>query len=118
MQISPTAEVAALTLTVLVHVLGAAVLIWNMLDGASFSLRDIWPRDEDDGGGGPSDEPLLPLDPTGPVMRAPLLPERYALTADPARSSVVRSGVTDDRGVAGSAGAPDGGRQFAPRDPS
>lgn len=94
MQISTTAEVAAITLTVLVHVLGAAVLIWNMLDGSRFSWRDLWPRDEGDDGGGPPDEPVPPPDPVGPAMRAPLLPERYdtqvpgRLTAMPDRSTV------------------------------
>ena len=54
-------EVAALLLTALVHVLGAGVLIWAMLDGQRLDWRSFWPRDDgDDGGGGGPDAPRGP----------------------------------------------------------
>ncbi|MEA2340013.1 MAG: hypothetical protein QOG11_90 [Solirubrobacteraceae bacterium] len=57
MTISPAAEVAALVLTLVVHVIGAGVLIWAMLDpdedGRRPGWRDWWPRDDD--GRSPSD---------------------------------------------------------------
>jgi hypothetical protein len=63
----------ALALTVLVHIIGAAVLVWALLDGAHSSWRDIWPRDDDGGGGPPRDEPPV-------VMPPPSFPDTYAAT--------------------------------------
>jgi hypothetical protein len=65
-------HVVALTLTVLVHFIGAGVLVWALLDGARSSWRDIWPRDDDGGGGPPRDEPP-------PRMPPPAFPEHYSL---------------------------------------
>lgn len=74
MQISPAAEVAALVLTVLVHVLGAGVLIWGMIDrddpDSRASWGDFWPRDDD----GPRPTPPAPQ-PSGTRERVPLLPD-------------------------------------------
>lgn len=83
MQISPSAEIAALLITFLVHIVGAGVLIWNMLDGSDVSWRDIWPRDDDgDDGGGPPTDPRRPDGGGEPVvMRPPALPSTYATRA-------------------------------------
>jgi hypothetical protein len=76
MHVSPTAEVIALVITVLVHFLGAGVLIWGMLGEGEErpNWRDFWPRDDDGGGGPPADPPERP---SGGGDRAPipLLPE-------------------------------------------
>jgi hypothetical protein len=53
-----TWEIVAIVLTLVVHVLGAGVLIWNLLDGEEVDWRSLWPRDDDGGGGG--------WDPPGP----------------------------------------------------
>jgi hypothetical protein len=59
--ISPAAEAAALALTILVHLIGAGVLVWAMLDGGEEGhrpgWRDWWPRDDD---GAPPEEPEPP----------------------------------------------------------
>jgi hypothetical protein len=52
-------QVLALALTVLVHFIGAGVLVWALLDGARSSWRDIWPRDDDGRGG----DPPVPIPP-------------------------------------------------------
>lgn len=73
MTISPAGEVAALVLTVLVHVIGAGVLIWAMLDtdenGRRPGWRDWWPRDDD---GKP---PAAPEPPRGGGDTVPVLPD-------------------------------------------
>ena len=48
-------EVVAIALTLVVHVLGAIVLVWTVLDGENVDWRGtLWPRDDDgDWGGGP-----------------------------------------------------------------
>jgi hypothetical protein len=49
-------EVVAILLTLLVHVLGAIVLVMVLLDGESIDWRGtLWPRDDD--GPGPGWEP-------------------------------------------------------------
>jgi hypothetical protein len=50
-----TWEIVALGLTLVVHVLGAGVLVWNLLDGEGFDWHVLWPRDDD--GRGRGDEP-------------------------------------------------------------
>lgn len=60
-----TSEVLALTLVAVVHVVGAGVLIWALLDGEPFDWRWLWPRDDDDGPGGP---------PRGPDAGDPVRP--------------------------------------------
>jgi hypothetical protein len=71
--ISPGAELAALALTILVHIVGAGVLVWAMLDGDENGRRpgwrDWWPRDD---GGEP---PEAPEPPRGGGDRLPLLPD-------------------------------------------
>jgi hypothetical protein len=58
-----TLEVVAIGLTLLVHILGAIVLVLVLLDGEKVDWRGtLFPRD-DDGGGGPGFEP--PLDDRG-----------------------------------------------------
>lgn len=55
-----TAEVIALTLTAVVHVVGAVVLVWAMFDGEDRpDWRSLWPRDDEGGRGGspPVDPP-------------------------------------------------------------
>jgi hypothetical protein len=62
-------QIAALTLTVVVHVIGAIALIWAMLDrdDRSSGLRGWWPRDD------PGDPPPEPGPaPSGDGDRAPL----------------------------------------------
>jgi hypothetical protein len=59
-------EVAALLLTALVHIVGAGVLVWGMLDGKRPDWRALWPRDDDGGGGGPGGDPApRPTRPSG-----------------------------------------------------
>lgn len=54
-----TLEVVALLLTLVVHILGAAVLVLVLLDGEKVDWRGtFWPRDDD--GPGPSFEPPEP----------------------------------------------------------
>jgi hypothetical protein len=52
-------EVVAIALTLVVHVLGAIVLVWALLDGEQVDWRGtLWPRDDNGGGGGgPGFEP-------------------------------------------------------------
>ena len=70
MDISPTMEILAFGLTVLVHIVGGAVLIWQLRDTdgeqAGGSWRDWWPKD---------DHPTAPLDPVpgGPGVERPVL---------------------------------------------
>ncbi len=72
MQISPAAEIAALVITVLVHIIGAGILIWAMLDGEGRDgLRNIWPRDDDGG----SRRPRWPVAPPRGGDGVPLLDE-------------------------------------------
>lgn len=59
-----TAEVIALTLTAVVHIVGAVVLVWAMFDNENRpDWRGLWPRDDDEDGGdggwgrGPVDPP-------------------------------------------------------------
>jgi hypothetical protein len=69
----------AIIITVLVHVIGAGVLIWALGDSARSSWRDLWPRDDDGGGGG---EPPVRMPP-------PSFPGAYATQGDE-RQTVVR----------------------------
>jgi hypothetical protein len=72
-----TWEIVAIVLTLVVHVLGAGVLIWNLLDGEDVDWRALWPRDDDGPGGGwdpPGDGPE-PDGGSGVVVGAPLLPD-------------------------------------------
>ncbi len=71
MQISGTMELLALLLTFLVHVLGAAVLVWNLMDHdgeTAGSWRDWWPKDE-------PEPPVLPAGPAGGAFTTPTLPD-------------------------------------------
>jgi hypothetical protein len=69
-------EIAAIVLTLVAHVVGAGILIWNLLDG-DVDWRVLWPRDDDGRGG---DGPPEPEDRPGPggdgiTERPPLLPD-------------------------------------------
>jgi hypothetical protein len=66
-----TAHVVALGLTLLVHVIGAGVLIWALLDGEKIDWRSFWPRDDDGGGYGGGDG-AAPEPPVAPVGGLPL----------------------------------------------
>lgn len=89
MEINGTAEAAALILTFVVHVLGAAVLVWNMLDG-SWSWRDLWPHDEDDGPGFDDPLPERPQGgPDGVALPDDAVPARVRLR-EPGRISDAR----------------------------
>ena len=69
-------EIVALGLTVLAHLVGAAVLVYFLLDGDGFDWKVLWPRDDDGGPGGddPRDDDRGP---SGGGDRAvpPLLPD-------------------------------------------
>jgi hypothetical protein len=72
-----TLEIVALSLTLIVHVIGAGVLVWALLDGEGIDWRSLWPRDDDGGGGGGPKQPSAEPDPGGggvPLM-PPLLPD-------------------------------------------
>jgi hypothetical protein len=59
-----TLEIVAIVMTVVVHFLGAAVLVMVLLDGDKIDWRDtLFPRDDDGGGGGPGFEPPTDVDP-------------------------------------------------------
>ncbi len=64
-------EMAAIVLTFVVHVIGAGVLVWALLDADDVkpSWRDWWPGDR-----GP-DAPDAPPEPSGDGERAPILPD-------------------------------------------
>ena len=51
-------EVVAIVLTLVVHFLGAIVLVWAIIGDEQIDWRGtLWPRDDDGGGGGPGFEP-------------------------------------------------------------
>jgi hypothetical protein len=54
-----TEEIVALVLTFVVHVIGAGLLIWGMLDReeGSSGWRGWWPRDDDERPDGPDRDP-------------------------------------------------------------
>ncbi|HEU4976885.1 MAG TPA: hypothetical protein VFT50_17480 [Baekduia sp.] len=68
-----TVEVVALVITVVVHFIGAGVLVWALLDG-DFDWRELWPRDDDGRGGGGPDAPSAddPGDGGGVLAPTPL----------------------------------------------
>lgn len=73
MEISGGMELLAIALTVGVHILGAGVLIWALIDRDApdtGSWPDWWPRDGD--GAGP---PRPPVAPTGGGVERPALPD-------------------------------------------
>jgi hypothetical protein len=53
-------QLVAIALLVVAHLIGAALLVWAMVDGAHSSWRDLWPRDDDGGGGGGPPVPMAP----------------------------------------------------------
>jgi hypothetical protein len=68
---SEPAQIAALAITFVVHVAGAACLVWALLGDRGFGgLRDWW---NDDGGEPPPPEPRSPDPrPSGPGLPLPL----------------------------------------------
>lgn len=76
------AEAAAIVLTVVVHVIGAFVLVWAMFDGESKpDWRSLWPGDDDGGGGGGGRGPTEPgpVAPGGPDLLPESSPPRVRL---------------------------------------
>ncbi|HEV7494360.1 hypothetical protein [Baekduia sp.] len=68
-------EVIAIALTLVVHFLGAIVLIWAIIGDEQIDWRaTLWPRDDDGGGGGPGFEPPRGPDggPGGGMLAPPL----------------------------------------------
>lgn len=65
-----TLQVAALVLTFVIHLVGAAALVWALLGEDDVrGLRGWWPRDDD----GPDPRPLAPDPaPSGPGLPVPL----------------------------------------------
>jgi hypothetical protein len=48
-----TLEIVAIVGTLIVHFIGAGVLVYALLDGEKIDWRGtLWPRDDDGGGGG------------------------------------------------------------------
>lgn len=72
-------EVIAIGLTLLVHVIGAGVLIWALVDGDSMEWRGWWPRDDDDGRGGRDPFPEPPAPPRGGVPLPDAVPSKVRL---------------------------------------
>lgn len=68
-----TVEIIAIVLTLLVHVVGAGILIWALLDG-NVDWRELWPRDDDGRGDGP-DEPVGDGPDGGGVLAPTPLPD-------------------------------------------
>jgi hypothetical protein len=69
-----TVEVLAIALTLVVHVIGAGVLIWVLLDG-NVDWRELWPRDDDGRGGRWPDEPAGDGPDGGGVLAPTPLPD-------------------------------------------
>jgi len=86
-------EFLALALTLGVHVVGAAVVIWGLMEGERADWRSlVWPRDAGDDGPGPEREgdrtPVRPGGPGGlPLPDAAQSPVRLR---EPARLSDLR----------------------------
>ncbi len=61
----------AILLTLFVHVVGIAALLWLAMSGDGSSWRDWWPRDDDDRGGEepPTGPPLPDAGPLGARLR-------------------------------------------------
>lgn len=77
---TPEAELAAIVLTVVVHVIGAGVLVWAMFDGDNKpDWRSLWPRDDDDGGGSDGPPAPEPVGPGGPELLPESAPARVRL---------------------------------------
>jgi hypothetical protein len=54
-----TLEIVAILGTLIVHFIGAGVLVYALLDGEKIDWRStLWPRDDDGGGGGNEDPPV------------------------------------------------------------
>lgn len=66
-----TVELIAIGMTLLLHILGALVLVWALLDGEKIDWRGLWPRD-DDGPDGPDWSPEPPSPTGGTVLPLPL----------------------------------------------
>jgi hypothetical protein len=61
-----TLEIVAILGTLVVHILGAGVLVYALLDGEKIDWRGtLWPRDDDGGGGGGLNPPPEERGPDG-----------------------------------------------------
>lgn len=92
MSFTTDTEVAALVLIIVVHIIGAGVLIWGMIDqeNPGGGWRDWWPRDDPDDDGPPADPHPRPTGGTSrevPVLR----------TSTPAPGRVREGGRIGDR---------------------
>ncbi|MCW3011417.1 MAG: hypothetical protein JWO90_1821 [Solirubrobacterales bacterium] len=66
-------ELLAILLTFVVHVIGAGVLVWALIDHErddNGSWRDWWPRGGDD-----PEQPVEPTGPGGDGVESPALPD-------------------------------------------
>lgn len=66
-------ELLAIALTFVVHVLGAGILVWALIDREDAdrgTWRDWWPKD-----GGEPEPPVEPAGPRGGGVLPPVLPE-------------------------------------------
>ncbi len=66
-------ELLAILLTFFVHLLGAGVLIWALIDHEDEerdSWRDWWPKDAKD-----PEPPVAPTGPSGDTVERPILPD-------------------------------------------
>jgi hypothetical protein len=62
-------QITALVLTFVIHLVGAAALVWAMLGDGERSVRGWWPRDD----GGQEPDPRAPEPrPSGPGLPVPL----------------------------------------------
>lgn len=76
MEISGEMELLAIALTFFVHVIGAGVLIWALIDRDSEdagSWRDWWPKDDRS-----PEPPFEPAGPSGDGVARPVLPDASA----------------------------------------
>ena len=74
MTFSAQAELLAILVTIVVHVIGAAVLVWALIDSEdqeTESWRDWWPKD-----GREPEPPVAPVGPRGGIER-PDLPDAF-----------------------------------------
>ena len=72
-ELSAEMELLAILLTFVVHVIGAGVLVWALIDSDDAdagSWRDWWPRDGND-----PEPPVAPQGPSGDGVERPVLPD-------------------------------------------
>ncbi len=94
MSFTTNTEVIALVVTIVVHIVGAGVLIWGMIDqehpDGGGGWRDWWPRDDRGDDGPPADPEPRPSG--GTALDVPVLPQ-----SSPAPGRVREGGRIGDR---------------------